>query len=152
MEEFKAIMNGNIIWVTPQEVLSTFLFYGAVGMLHFLLRKQFFALSFEGKGGLFLEFLFFASFAIVLVKSVAMAGVLQVFSFLIIPALIGRLFFREPLKMLLVGWLVGVLVSMAGIFASLKLDVPTSPAIVAGLALMFFALLIFKVFYRAKGR
>jgi len=152
MEEFKAIMNGNIIWVTPQEVFSTFLVYGAVGMLHFLLRKQFFALSFEGKGGLFLEFLFFASFAIVLVKSVAMAGVLQVFSFLIIPALIGRLFFREPLKMLLVGWLVGVLVSMAGIFASLKLDVPTSPAIVAGLALMFFALLAVKVFSRAKGR
>jgi zinc/manganese transport system permease protein len=152
MEEFKAIMNGNIIWVTPQQVLSTFLVYGAVGILHFLLRKQFFALSFEGKGGLFLEFLFFASFAIVLVKSVAMAGVLQVFSFLIIPALIGRLFFREPLKMLLVGWLVGVLVSMAGIFASLKLDVPTSPAIVAGLALMFFALLAVKVFYRAKGR
>jgi ABC-type Mn2+/Zn2+ transport system permease subunit len=54
--------------------------------------------------------------------------------------------------MLLVGWLVGVLVSMAGIFASLKLDVPTSPAIVAGLALMFFALLALKVFSRAKGR
>jgi zinc/manganese transport system permease protein len=81
-----------------------------------------------------------------------MAGVLQVFSFLIIPALIGRLFFREPLKMLVVGWLVGVLVSMAGIFASLKLDVPTSPAIVAGLALMFFVLLAVRVFSRTKGR
>jgi len=77
----------------------------------------------------------------VLVKSVAMAGVLQVFSFLIIPALIGRLFFREPMKVLLTGWLAGVLVSMGGIFASLKLDIPTSPAIVAGLALIFFLLL-----------
>ena len=74
-----------------------------------------------------------------------MAGILQVFSFLIIPALIGRLFFRKPIKMLLTGWLVGVLVSMGGIFASLKLDLPTSPAIVAGLTLIFFVLLAAKI-------
>lgn len=145
LEEFKAIMNGNIIWVTPREVLFTFFVYAAVGAFHLLLRKQFFALSFEGKGGVLLEFLFFASFAVVLVKSVAMAGVLQVFSFLIIPALIGRLFFKNPWKMLLTGWLVGVVVSVGGIFASLKLDLPTSPAIVAGLALTFFLLLAIKV-------
>jgi zinc/manganese transport system permease protein len=147
LEEFKTIMNGNIIWVTPREVLFTFFVYAAVGIFHFLFRKRFFALSFEKNGGLLLEFLFFASFALVLVKSVAMAGILQVFAFLIIPALIGRLFFKDPLKMLLTGWLAGVLVSMGGIFASLKLDLPTSPAIVAGLALMFFLLLAGKVFF-----
>lgn len=152
IEEFKAIMNGNILWVTPKEVLFTFLVYAAVGIFHLLLRKQFFALSFDGKGGMLLEFLFFASFAVVLVKSVAMAGILQVFAFLIIPALIGRLFFREPMKMLLVGWLVGVLVSMGGIWASLKLDVPTSPAIVAGLALTFFLLLGVKILSGASRR
>ena len=145
-------MNGNIIWVTPKELWSTCLVYGAVGIFHFLLRKRFFALPFDGKGGVLLEFLFFASFAIVLVKSVAMAGILQVFAFLIIPALIGRLFFREPRKMLLTGWLVGVLVSMGGIFASLKLDIPTSPAIVAGLALVFFTLLAGKVIWSVMPR
>jgi zinc/manganese transport system permease protein len=89
MEEFKTIMNGSIIWVTPKEILSTALLYGAVGALHFFLRRQFYALTFEGKGNFLLEFLFFASFAIVLVKSVHVAGILQVFSFLVIPALIG---------------------------------------------------------------
>lgn len=148
MEEFKAIMNGNIIWVTPREVFSTFLVYGVVGSLHFLLRKQFFALTFHGQGGLPLEFLFFASFAVVLVKSVAIAGIIQVFSFLIIPAVIGRLFFQDPVRILLVGWLVGAAVSMAGIFLSFRLDIPTSPTIVAGLALVFFALLIRKIFSR----
>jgi zinc/manganese transport system permease protein len=152
IEEFKAIMNGNIIWVTPKEVLLTFLLYAAVGILHLVLRKSFFALSFEGKGGMFLEFIFFASFAVVLVKSVAMAGILQVFSFLIIPALIGRLFFQDPVKMLMAGWLVGVLVSIVGIFASLKLDLPTSPAIVSGLALMFFFLLALKVLSKSIRR
>ena len=60
-------------------------------------------------------------------------------------ASIGRLFFREPNKVLMVGWLVGVLVSMGGIFLSFKLDIPTAPVIVAGLALIFFVLLLVRV-------
>ncbi|KAF0219987.1 MAG: zinc/manganese transport system permease [Geobacteraceae bacterium] len=151
LEEFKTIMNGNIIWVTPKDILSTFIIYGVVGALHFFLRKQFYALSFEGRGGFLLEFLFFASFAVVLVKSVHIAGILQVFSFLVIPALVGRLFFREPFKVLMVGWLVGVLISMGGIFLSFKLDIPTSPVIVAGLAVVFFALLFVKIFAKKAG-
>ena len=141
LEEFKTILNGSIIWVTPREVFSTFLVYGAVGLLHLVLRRQFLALSYEGKGGAFLEFLFFASFAIVLVKSVKLAGILQVFSFLVIPALIGRLYSLKPFVILMIGWTVGVLVTISGIALSYKLDAPTAPVIVTGLALVFFALL-----------
>ena len=141
LEELKTILNGNIIWVTPQEVFFTFLLYAGVGLLHFFLRKQFLALSYEGKGSTVLEFLFFASFAMVLVKSVRMAGVLQVFSFLVIPALIGRLYSLKPFTVLMVGWIVGVLITIAGMALSYKLDVPTAPVIVAGLALAFFTLL-----------
>ena len=152
MEEFKTIMNGNIIWVTPKEILSTALVYGAVGALHFFLRKQFCALTFEGKGTFLLEFLFFASFAVVLVKSVHMAGILQVFSFLVIPALIGRLFFKRQSTILIVGWLVGVLVSVLGMFLSYRLDLPTAPLIVAGLAIIFFVLLAFLLAYNMVSR
>jgi zinc/manganese transport system permease protein len=141
LEEFKTLINGNIIWVTPQDILSTFILYTLVGALHFVLRKKFFALSFEGKGGFWLEFLFFASFAVVLVKSVRMAGILQVFSFLVIPALIGRLFSRKPLTVLLTGWLLGVLVSIGGIFLSYRFDIPTAPVIVVSLSIIFFILL-----------
>jgi zinc/manganese transport system permease protein len=141
LEEFKTILNGNIIWVTPREVFSTFLVYGAVGILHFILRKQFLALSYEGKGNAFLEYLFFASFAVVLVKSVKLAGILQVFSFLVIPALIGRLYSLKPFMILMIGWCVGVLITIAGIAVSYKFDAPTAPVIVTGLALVFFALL-----------
>ena len=150
MEEFKTILNGNIIWVTPREILSTFIVYGSVGALHFFLRRQFHALTFEGKGNFLLEFLFFASFAVVLVKSVHIAGILQVFSFLVIPALIGRLFFRQQSTILMVGWLVGVLVSVLGIFLSYRLDLPTAPLIVAGLALIFFVLLACKVVFQKR--
>ncbi len=144
LEEFKTILNGNIIWVTPREVFSTFLLYAAVGALHFFLRKQFLALTFEGRGTIFAEFLFFATFALVLVKSVRMAGILQVFSFLVIPALIGRLYSTKPFMILLIGWIVGVLITIAGIALSYKVDAPTAPVIVAGLALTFFVLLIIK--------
>lgn len=144
LEEFKTILNGNIIWVTPQEVLSTFLLYAAVGILHIALRKQFLALSYEGRGTAFAEFLFFATFALVLVKSVRMAGILQVFSFLVIPALIGRLYSLKPFTILLSGWIVGILITMVGMALSYKLDIPTAPVIVAGLAISFFVLLAAK--------
>lgn len=150
LEEFKTILNGNIIWVTPREVFSTFLVYGAVGLLHFILRRQFLALSYEGKGGAFLEFLFFASFAVVLVKSVKLAGILQVFSFLVIPALIGRLYSMKPFMVLMIGWLAGALITIAGIAISYKLDAPTAPLIVAGFALTFFALLAGKALFQTK--
>jgi zinc/manganese transport system permease protein len=141
LEEFKSIINGNIIWVTPAEILSTFILYGLIGLLHFILWKRFYALSYEGKGGFWLEFLFFASFAVVLVKSVKMAGVLQVFSFLVIPALIGRLFTRKPFKVLMVGWTLGVLVSIVGISLSYKFELPTAPVIVLSLSIIFFGFL-----------
>lgn len=152
LEEFKTILNGNIIWVTSHEVFTTFLVYGAVGLLHFILRKQFLALSYEGSGSAFLEFLFFASFAVILVKSVKMAGILQVFSFLVIPALIGRLYSLKPFIILMIGWIVGVLVTVAGIAFSYKLDAPTAPVIVAGLAFTFFASLVVKAFRQREKR
>lgn len=145
LEEFKTILNGNILWVTPRELMSTLALYGGVGLFHFLLRRNFFALSFENRGGMFQEFVFYLSFALVLIKSVLMAGILQVFSFLVIPALIGRLFFKKTSTVLITGWLVGVAVSMVGIFLSYTLDLPTAPVIVAGLAVIFFVLLTLKI-------
>jgi zinc/manganese transport system permease protein len=73
-----------------------------------------------------------------------MAGILQVFSFLVIPALIGRLYSLKPFVILMIGWIVGVLITIAGIALSYKLDAPTAPVIVAGLAFTFFFLLSMK--------
>ncbi len=151
MEEFKAILNGNILWVTPAMLGSTALLYGAVGLLHWLLRKRFHDLTFRREGPLWLEFIFFASFALVLVKSVMIAGILQVFSFLVVPALLGRLFFRGSGSILVAGWIAGTVVSSGGIAVSHVLDLPTAPVIVAGLALLFFLALAAKAFSGRNG-
>lgn len=144
LEEFKTILNGNILWVTPGLIIKSFLLYAAIGILHWVFRKRFFALSFDGNGSWLWEFLFFLSFAFVLVSSVQIAGILQVFSFLVIPALIGRLYTRDPLRILVGGWAIGLAASMIGITLSFKYDLPTAPLIVASLSGAFFILLILK--------
>jgi zinc/manganese transport system permease protein len=151
LEEFKAILNGNILWITPPDILKAFLLYAAIGLLHLVFRKKFFALSYEQTDGPFWEFLFFLSFAFVLVSSVQLAGILQVFSFLVIPALIGRLFTRSPMKILIGGWGIGLAASMAGITLSYKLDLPTAPLIVASLSVAFFLLLIFRIGWKRRS-
>jgi zinc/manganese transport system permease protein len=150
LEEFRTILNGNILWVTPSDILKTFILYTAIGLLHFIFRKKFFALSYEESSGPFWEFLFFLSFAFVLVSSVQLAGILQVFSFLVIPALIGRLYTRDPVKILVGGWGIGLAASMVGITISYELDLPTAPLIVASLSVAFFFLLAFRT-WRGKA-
>jgi len=81
---------------------------------------------------------------LVLVSSVQIAGILQVFSFLVIPALIGRLYTKEPSKILLAGWAMGFLASFFGVFFSYRLDIPTAPLIVASLSIVFFVILAWK--------
>jgi len=150
LEELKSIFNGNILWVTGKDVLHAFLLYAVIGAFHFIFRKRFFALSYEGKQSVVWEFLFFLSFAFVLVSSVRMAGILQVFSFLVIPALIGRLFSRKPSRILLSGWLIGLGVSIFGIALSYGFDLPTAPVMVSSVSLAFFILLALKVVLRQQ--
>jgi zinc/manganese transport system permease protein len=151
LEEFKSILNGNILWVTASDILKTFILYAAIGLLHLVFRKKFFALSYEESNGPFWEFLFFLSFAFVLVSSVQLAGILQVFSFLVIPALIGRLFTHSPMKILIGGWGIGLAASMIGITFSYKLDLPTAPLIVASLSVAFFILLIIRIVWKRRS-
>ena len=48
LEEFQAIMNGNILWLTPKDILHAFVLYTAIGTFQFIFRKKFFALSYGG--------------------------------------------------------------------------------------------------------
>lgn len=138
MEEFKGLLNGSILWVTPRTLTTTALLYGVVGLLHLFLHRRFQRLSKGEIRSFGLELLFFASFALVLVKSVLIAGIIQVFAFLVLPALTGRLFFDTPRSILIIGWLIGTAASLVGIFLSHLLDLPTAPLIVGVLALTFF--------------
>jgi zinc/manganese transport system permease protein len=124
-EHLKQILTGNILTAGLDNVAVIAPLYIAVGALHWLLRQRL-----NGGGPLAWEFVFYATFGVVVVSSVAIAGVLLVFSFLIVPAAIGVIFSSSPARQLVIGWIVGVLASAAGIAASFALDLPTGAAMV----------------------
>ena len=101
-EHLKQILTGNILFVGIGELYAIVPLYVAVGLLHFLLRRRL-----SGSGSLGWEFLFFATFGLIVTSSVAIAGVLLVFSFLIVPAAIGVIFARALSIQLAIGWAVG---------------------------------------------
>jgi zinc/manganese transport system permease protein len=144
LEELKRILNGNILWLNGKDLLQASVLYAFIGLFHLIFRKRFFVLTYEGQHSFLWEFLFFLSFAFVLVSSVHLAGILQVFSFLVIPALIGRLFSKKPSRILVTGWLIGLGVSIFGIAFSYGFDFPTGPVMVSSVSLMFFLLLAVK--------
>jgi zinc/manganese transport system permease protein len=123
--------------VSWPEVGHTALLYGAVGVFHFVFRKPFLAISMnhgqESVPGLSVrwwDFLFYSSFGFVVTSSVSIAGVLLVFCYLVVPS-VGAMLYSEHIgRRLAIGWTMGTIVSAAGVFLSLKLDLPTGATIV----------------------
>jgi len=133
-EHVKAMLVGSILTVAPADLRKFVMLYGAIGLFHVLARRPLLALS-DGAGGagvraLVWDFLFYVSFGLAVTSSVAAAGVLLVFCFLIIPAVIGTLFARTIGGQLAIGWGVGTLASALGLAASFALDLPTGAALV----------------------
>jgi len=136
-EHLKDMLVGNILAVSWPEVGWTAQLYGAIGAFHFIFRKKFLAIStHHGSGDLpgvsvrWWDFLFYASFGIVVTSSVSIAGVLLVFCYLIVPS-VGAMLYSERIgRRLAIGWTMGAMVSAVGVFLSLKLDLPTGATIV----------------------
>ena len=124
-EHLKQILTGNILTSGLNEIAVIVPLYLAVALVHFLLRQ-----GLAQSSSLFWEFVFYATFGIVVTSSVALAGVLLVFSFLIIPAAIGVMFDSSLPRQLAIGWVAGILTSAAGFAASFAFDLPTGAAIV----------------------
>jgi zinc/manganese transport system permease protein len=147
-EHLKDMLVGNIIAVSWPEVTRTALLYGAIGIFHYVLRKPFLAISMQhshpeatGLNVRFWDFLFYASFGLVVTSSVAIAGVLLVFCYLIVPAVAAMLYGESIGARLAIGWTMGTIVSALGVYLSLALDLPTGATIVCtfGLVLIMMA-------------
>ena len=147
-EHLKDMLVGNILAVSWPEVGHTALLYGAIGLFHFVFRNNFLLISMDpqaaeakGLSVRFWDFLFYASFGFVVTSSVAIAGVLLVFCYLIVPSVGAMLFADRIGPRLAIGWTMGTLVSALGVFLSVKLDLPTGATIVCTfggvLAVMF---------------
>jgi zinc/manganese transport system permease protein len=152
-EHLKDMLVGNILAVSWPEVRKTAILYALVGVFHYVFRKKFLLISMnhekaEGLGVSvrFWDFLFYASFGFVVTSSVAIAGVLLVFCYLIVPSVGAMLFADRIGPRLAIGWTMGTLVSALGCYLSVQLDTPTGATIVVTfggiLVLMFFVHLL----------
>jgi zinc/manganese transport system permease protein len=124
-EHLKQILTGNILTSGWSDLALIVPLYVAIGLLHWSLRSRL-----TGAGSLAWEFVFYATFGAVVTSSVAIAGVLLVFSFLIIPAAIGVMFASTLGAQLTIGWIAGTLTSAVGLMGSFLLDLPTGAAMV----------------------
>ncbi|MDA0746079.1 MAG: metal ABC transporter permease [bacterium] len=154
-EHIKHMLVGSILWVTWTDVLKITGIYALVGLFHWIFRKRFLTISFheaeaqrQGWFIRFWDFLFYASFGFVITSSVQIAGVLLVFSFLIVPAVCGVLFANRIGTRLTVGWAVGFVVSALGCSLSYLADLPTGATVVC----MFGLILILLAFTRTIFR
>jgi len=104
---------------------------------HWALRRRFLTISFEPETALangwsirWWDFLFYLSFGIVITFSVPIAGVLLVFSFLVVPAAVAFQFTRRQRTLAAISWIAGTLASAGGLWLSFRYDLPTGPVIV----------------------
>jgi zinc/manganese transport system permease protein len=130
-EHVKKMLVGGILSVTADELTKFVVLYAAIGLLHWLVRRPLLAAAGDndtrtdiGRTA-FWDLVFYLSFGVVVTSSVATAGVLLVFCFLIVPALVGSLFSSRIGAALLIGWVAGAAASATGIFGSFLLDAPT---------------------------
>jgi zinc/manganese transport system permease protein len=136
-EHLKDMLVGNILAVSRHDVIKTAALYGVIGVFHYVFRRRFLLISTDpeqaeaqGMSIRFWDFLFYASFGFVVTSSVAIAGVLLVFCYLIVPSVGAMLFADRVGRRLAIGWTMGTLVSALGTYLSYYWDLPTGATIV----------------------
>lgn len=136
-QHIKEMLVGNILFVDWHHVARTAALYAAIGAVHFAFREKFLLVSRDpeeaarkGVSVRLWDFLFYGTFGFVVTSSVHVAGVLLVFSFLIIPAVCAMMFTKGVGARLAFAWTAGAATSFFGLYASAAWDLPTGAAIV----------------------
>src|ERR1043166_1565107 len=138
-EAIRDVLQGSIIWVTWPTIAKKTIAYAGLGLFHYVLRRRFLTVSFhpevaerEGWRIKWWDFWFYISFGVAVTISVPLAGVLMVFTMLVVPATIAFLFTRDIRKLVLITWGSGALASLLGLWVSYVADLPTGPVAGAG--------------------
>ena len=154
-EHLRDMLVGNILSVQWPEVWTTAGIYVVIGIFHWIFRRRFLEISIDTKAAAargvpvrFWDFLFYASFGLVVTRSVAIAGVLLVFCYLIVPSVGAMLYGRTIGTRLAIGWVMGILVSILGMYFSVLLDLPTGATIVCTFGLVLSVMAALRVVIR----
>lgn len=135
----KDMLEGSILLATSTDVLRLVLLYGVIGIFHWHFRKRFWVVS-QGYREIkpvskLWDWLFYATFGLVVTSSVKIAGIFLVFSLLIIPAALAYMLIQA--NRYITSICIGILGSFLGLWSSAYFDLPSGPAIVGILGLLF---------------
>lgn len=152
-EKMEAMLVGSILFVNWRQLGGMLLLYLILGLFHLVFRSRFLEITKDvqaaeqaGTRVKLWDCLFYGSFALMVTQSVGIAGVLVVFSFLIIPAACAVLFAERFGTQLVVAWAVAVLATLAGLLLSAVADLPTGSSLVS----CFGAALVVSVILRTR--
>src|SRR5215510_893438 len=140
-EELKHMLVGDVLLVSMPTIVFDSILYSLVLIFHVIFRRKFLAISVDAEAaqaaGINIrawDLVFYMSFGVLVTQSVSIAGVLLVFSYLVIPAVIAQMWRDSIVGRLVLGWTVALSASVAGILWSFYADYPTGPAVVMTLA------------------
>jgi zinc/manganese transport system permease protein len=132
-EHVKETLTGSLIWATWGTFFVVAAVYAALGVFHFLTREKMRAVTFRPdtvRNVRLWDFVFYLTFGIAITFSVSLAGVLLIFSTLVIPAAIAYTFTARFNRALVLAWVSGGLALAAGLLGSVYWDVTTGPLLV----------------------
>lgn len=136
-DHMKDILVGSLLLTTWGDVLEVSAAYAVLGLVNLALARRFISISWEPdvaeaniKHVVWWDLLFYLLFGMVITISVQVAGILLVFSFLIVPAVVSKLYSPRIRTRLVIGWAVAFAASMIGLMASWVWDLPTGAAVV----------------------
>lgn len=157
-EELRRTLIGDVLLVSPKEVLKTFFIYLVIGAVHVVFRKKIMLISFEperaaaeGLAVRWWDFLFYALFGLVVTSFVQIGGVLLVFSYLIVPAVCANLLASRVAALLALGWGIATGSGVLGLYAAYRFDLPTGAAIICALGAALLLCGLAAVFLKKKA-
>jgi zinc/manganese transport system permease protein len=149
------MLTGSILWARWSDIAAIAGLFALVGIFHLIFRKRFVSLSekygssqVKERSDVWWDFLFYVSMGLAITFSVRIAGVLVIFSFLIIPATFSAMFAGSWRMRLLIAWGVGVFAVVAGLLISYFLDFSCGPAVVTVLGITLTAAALIKTVRR----
>lgn len=150
VEELRDILTGSILFVQQSDVTHTATIYGVLMAVMIVMWRATAAVTLHEESApvgfkrVVVDFLFYGLLAFVVASSVKIAGVLVVFTWLVMPPVCAFLWVESMKKALMIAIPVSLIGTVLGLWISFKWDWPSGPAIVVVLGALV------TVFYLAK--
>jgi zinc/manganese transport system permease protein len=150
-EHIKETLTGSLIWATWPAVLRMIGVYAVIALFLWFARGPMIAVTFfpgSVRNVRLWDFVFYVTFGVVITFSVNLAGVLLIFSTLVIPAVIAFLYTPRLMPALILAWATGAIAIISGVAISFAWDITTGPLLVCVFGAVLIVATILRPFLR----